>query len=209
MVLHARPKNATTLEESPADDSRSRLVLSADTLFYNNGIPGTRLRDVLSAAKVSRREFRKHFSGKDDLIAAYIANRHSHDVEMYAAITEVGMSSHEALELVLSEISTDLHTPGFRGCAFINAAAECNGDAAVLRAVQLHREWYVGVVTDLLRSSGHLSPADAADDLVLARDGAMSGWYNGDTTSTGTALGRVVDRVLTDISSLTPESRVG
>jgi hypothetical protein len=102
------------------------------------------------------------------------------------------------LNVVLSEVVAELNAPGFRGCAFINAAIECRDSKAVLDAVRRHREWYVAAATDILRRAGHAFPADAADDLLLARDGAMTSAYGGDSISMAAALRRVVDRVLAE-----------
>jgi hypothetical protein len=41
-------------------------------------------------------------------------------------------------------------------------------------------------------------PGDAADDLMLARDGAMAGGYAGDPIASTTALSRVFDRVISE-----------
>ncbi|MES1212734.1 MAG: TetR/AcrR family transcriptional regulator, partial [Leifsonia sp.] len=66
------------------------------------------------------------------------------------------------------------------------------------RAVVAHREWLVGAFEQLLRSLGHPLPGEAADDLVLARDGAMTGGYAGDPIAASTALARAFDRVIGD-----------
>ena len=64
------------------------------------------------------------------------------------------------------------------------------------RAVESHREWYVDVLEQLLRSIGHPLPGEAADDLMLARDGAMTGGYAGDPIAATTALNRAFERVI-------------
>ena len=51
---------------------------------------------------------------------------------------------------------------------------------------------------ELLRNAGHPLPGDAADELMLARDGAMVGGDAGDPVSAIAALRRTVERVLRD-----------
>ena len=63
------------------------------------------------------------------------------------------------------------------------------------RAVEEHREWYIDILEQLLRRMGHPLSGDAADDLMLARDGAMTGGYAGDPIASATALVRAFDRV--------------
>ena len=103
------------------------------------------------------------------------------------------------LRALQDTISTQISSPEFRGCAFINAAAEFS-DAMhpVRRSVVAHREWFVGVLEGLLRGIGHPLAGDAADDLVLARDGAMTGGYAGDPIAASAALSRAFDRVIFD-----------
>src|SRR5690606_36069197 len=91
---------------------------------------------------------------------------------------------------------------GFRGCPFINAAAEFPDPAHPVRQiVTAHREWYTELLAGLMRDAGHPRPGDAADDLMLARDGAMSGGYAGDPVAASAALVRAVDRVLAEAAS--------
>ncbi len=53
--------------------------------------------------------------------------------------------------------------PGFRGCAFINAAAEYpDPDHPVHQAVIAHREWFRTAITGLFVTSGSPSPRTAA-----------------------------------------------
>ena len=58
------------------------------------------------------------------------------------------------------------------------------------RVVESHREWYVDVLEQLLRRIGHPMSGEAADDLMLARDGAMTGGYAGDPIAVAAALNR-------------------
>jgi hypothetical protein len=61
-----------------------------------------------------------------------------------------------------------------------------------------HRDWYTSVLFDLLKQLGHPLPGDGADDFILARDGAMTGGYAGDSIAVGAALERAVNRILSD-----------
>jgi len=109
------------------------------------------------------------------------------------------------LRALQSAITSAIATPGFRGCPFINAAAEFAEPAhPVRRAVETHREWYVGVLEQLLRLLGHPLSGEAADDLMLARDGAMTGGYAGDPIASTTALNRAFDRVVAEARSPVP-----
>ena len=66
------------------------------------------------------------------------------------------------------------------------------------QAIEAHRDWYLDVLEDLLRRMGVELPGDVADDLMLARDGAMSGAYVGDPIAVTASLRRAFARVLGD-----------
>ncbi len=63
-------------------------------------------------------------------------------------------------------------------------------------AVTEHRDWFTDTLTELLHELGHPLPGDAADDLVLARDGAMTGSYAGDAIAAAAAFQRATSRIL-------------
>jgi hypothetical protein len=66
----------------------------------------------------------------------------------------------------------------------------------VREIVTAHRDWYTGFLVELLHNLGHPMPGDGADELLLARDGAMSGGYAGDPIAASAALARVTNRVI-------------
>ena len=103
------------------------------------------------------------------------------------------------LRAIQDSIQGSISGPGFRGCPFLNAAAEFpDATHPVRRAVERHREWYLDVYEQLLRRMGHPMPGDGADDLMLARDGAMAGGYAGDPIASTAALSRAFDRVIAE-----------
>ncbi|WP_188511575.1 TetR/AcrR family transcriptional regulator [Conyzicola nivalis] len=178
---------------------RERVLEVADYLFYTDGINQTSVDAIAFQADVSTRAFARAFASKEDLIVAYVNQRHESDVDLFSTIAATELSHQLVLNMVLSEVIIDVTSPGFHGCAFINAAIECREYLAVQAAVKNHREWYTGAATEVLRQAGHHYPADAADDVLLARDGAMNSGYGGDPTAATAALRRAIDRVLAEI----------
>src|SRR5690242_20426346 len=55
--------------------ARVRLLRAADELFYEHGIAGTGVDAVIARAGVATGSLYKNFSGKDELVAAYLAER--------------------------------------------------------------------------------------------------------------------------------------
>ena len=69
----------------------------------------------------------------------------------------------------------DGRAAGFRGCAFINAAAEF-GELLGMRPGKLAREqraWVRQTMADLLRDHGHPRPSVTAEQLLMLRTGLV------------------------------------
>jgi AcrR family transcriptional regulator len=189
----------TELPEAPA---KLRILLTADELFYDEGIRSVGVDRLIAASNVTKATFYKHYGSKDRVIAAYIGYRHRTIAEAFARLVDASTTPVEALHAVRDAVLAEIASPGFRGCPFINAAAEFSDPAHPVRlAVREHREWYATMLERFTRALGHPLPGEAADELVLARDGAMSGGYAGDPIAASTALTRVFDRVIAEATA--------
>jgi AcrR family transcriptional regulator len=186
----------TQLPEAPA---KLRILLTADTLFYDEGIRSVGVDRLIATANVTKATFYKHYGSKDRVIAAYVGYRHRKIAEGVGRMAAANDKPEDALRAVRDSVLAQIAAPGFRGCPFINAAAEFADPQHPVRvAVREHREWYATTIERLTRALGHPMPGDAADELVLARDGAMSGGYAGDPIAAATALTRVFDRIIAE-----------
>ncbi|MFJ4735040.1 TetR/AcrR family transcriptional regulator [Streptomyces sp. NPDC088770] len=163
-------------EGGSTSEARSRLLSKATEIFYAEGIHSVGIDRITSEAQVTRATLYRHFSGKEDLILAYLdqADRAIRgQVDAVAAAS--GRSAADRVRDVGRCIVEGIASPGFRGCAFLNAVAEYpDPDHPVHRAVLAHRQWFLDTVTDLLAQTGD-APADAAGrQFVMLRDGAMA-----------------------------------
>ncbi|HEU0206538.1 MAG TPA: TetR/AcrR family transcriptional regulator [Pseudolysinimonas sp.] len=194
MIEIERP--APTPALAPA---KQRILDTADVLFYDEGIRAVGVDRLISASSVTKATFYKHYRSKDRLIGEYVEHRRRRAVTELADLVEQQTSSEAVLRALQQNISSWISSPEFRGCPFINAAAEFSDPThPVRRSVITHREWFVGALERLLRELGHPLAGEAADDLMLARDGAMTGGYAGDPIAASTALARAFDRVIGD-----------
>ncbi|NYJ31074.1 TetR/AcrR family transcriptional regulator [Galbitalea soli] len=180
-----------------APGAKQRILETADRLFYGDGIRSVGIDRLISESSVTKATFYKHYGSKDRLILLYIEGRHTAEVADLEAILAAHPAPEAALRAIVAAIVADIATPGFRGCAFLNAATEFADARHPVRSVVLrHREWYTGFLADLLQDLGHRMPGDAADEFMLARDGAMTGGYAGDPIAASAALQRVTDAVI-------------
>ncbi|HWH25387.1 MAG TPA: TetR/AcrR family transcriptional regulator [Pseudolysinimonas sp.] len=185
-------------EPLPSAPAKLRILETANELFYGEGIRIVGVDRLISMSSVTKATFYKHYGSKDRLISDYVAYRHRLSVDSMSDLVESSADPEAVLRGLLDEIVATISAPGFRGCPFINAAAEFPEPGNPIRhAVEAHREWYVHMLEQLLRELGHPMAGDAADDLMLARDGAMTGGYAGDPIAATTALTRAFERVIT------------
>ena len=189
----------------PSAPAKLRILETANELFYDDGIRTVGVDRLISASSVTKATFYKHYGSKDRLIAEYIGHRHRLTVDWLADVVDGTDDPARVLRALQDDILGAITSPGFRGCPFLNAAAEFpDATHPVRRAVERHREWYYDVYEQLLRRMGHPLPGDAADDLMLARDGAMTGGYAGDPVASTTALSRAFDRVVAETKVSVP-----
>jgi AcrR family transcriptional regulator len=154
--------------------ARTRLLGTATRLFYNEGVHTVGIDRIIAEADVAKATFYHHFKSKDELVIGYLTAEYERQREALAAVPGEGMDGLRALFDVYGEASCG---PGFRGCPFLNAAAEF-ADAAhpVRKVVDDYRAWLRGLFLRRLVEAGHPDAKRKAEFLLVVRDGvAVSG----------------------------------
>ncbi|GGW99305.1 TetR family transcriptional regulator [Streptomyces malachitofuscus] len=161
--------------EARPSEARARLLSTATRIFYAEGIHSVGVDRIIAEAQVTRATLYRHFAGKEELVLAYLDQADRGIRAQTEAARASADSPAERVRAVSRSIAEGIRSPGFRGCAFLNAVAEYPDPAhPVHRAVLAHRQWFLETVTELLEQAGH-TPADAAGrHLVMLRDGAMA-----------------------------------
>jgi AcrR family transcriptional regulator len=177
--------------------ARQRLLDTASRLFYAEGIRAVGVDRVMAEADVARGTFYRHFEGKDDLVRAYLeATDLSIRARVDSAAAATGGGS-ALLEGLAHAIGHDVCGPGFRGCPFINAAAEYpETDSPVHQALLTHRAWFREVLEDAFRAIGAAHPEQCAQTMFALRDGAMVAGYLSDAGTAARTLEHGVGMLL-------------
>jgi AcrR family transcriptional regulator len=121
--------------------ARERLLAASDELFYRNGVHSTGIDAVIDKAGVAKGSLYYIFGGKDQLVAAYLRGRlEAWRQSVAAAQAGVDDPEHKILA-VFDAIADYVSSPEFRGCPFVNAAAEAPAGDAQELAIKEYRHW--------------------------------------------------------------------
>jgi AcrR family transcriptional regulator len=187
----------TDLPPAKNSAARERLLGTAARIFYAEGINTVGVGRIVNEADVTLATFYRHFPSKQDLVLAYLQRVHDDYETLAAAAQSAAEDPGDALRLIGRNITAQLFEPGFRGCAFINAASEFEDpDGPVMRAVLAHRAWFHDLVRDTLAAAGHPRPDLAASRYVMLRDGATTAGHLGDPSQARDAFDRSVADLL-------------
>ena len=187
-------KAAATRPPAPA---KLRILATADRLFYEEGVHTVGVDRIIAQSHVTKATFYKHYRSKDVLIAAYVQTRADQAREAVEADRERLKDASEVLRAMVERFAAESRRPGYHGCPFINAAtSQLDAAGPVTPAVVAWRTWLRSTLVDLFGEAQASAPEDAADDLLLARDGAFGGAPIADPAATEAALNRALARLL-------------
>ena len=150
---------------------RERILFAAHALFYAEGIRATGVDKIIARSSVSKVTFYRQFASKDELIRAYLDYRHGKWIAWFqtslADATSQGLPATDAL---VATLRSWFSSPDFRGCAFLNAAAELgSSDPGILEVVRGHKQEMAAVLDRL----PGLGTGSAGRTLALVIDGAI------------------------------------
>jgi AcrR family transcriptional regulator len=185
------PTTIAPRRESPA---RRRILDTALALFYAEGIHAVGIDRIIAEAGVAKATFYHHFPAKDDLVCAYLEEQV--DLVRQRAVPQ-GDTPEEKIVSVFEAIGEITCKPGFRGCAFINAAAEYpDPEHPVRRVVDGFRRWFRDTLKDLLVAAGHPDAERTALMLLALRDGLAVAGDLDDPATASPAVRSAVSRLI-------------
>jgi len=147
---------------------QERILKTADSLFYGEGIRAVGVDTIASEVGISKRTLYNYFPSKDDLIVAYLARR----------LRPTAVSELPPAEQILGnfdQLERSLADDGFRGCPFVNAVAELKEPGHAANKIALafkdqSRTWF----RELLSRLEIANPESLAMQLMLLVDGAIA-----------------------------------
>ncbi|MCC2314279.1 TetR/AcrR family transcriptional regulator [Cellulomonas xiejunii] len=174
--------------------ARARLLRTASELFYADGVRAVGVDRVIAEAGVTRATFYRHFPGKEALVVAYLDATDRAVREAVGDVPQDAAAAARWLTGMTLRVADELCRPGFRGCPFINAAAEFpDPGSPVRRVVRAHRDWLQDAATRALRVGGHPDPQEGGRRWTALRDGAMVAGYLDDADAARATLRDAVE----------------
>ncbi|MFC4562356.1 TetR/AcrR family transcriptional regulator [Nocardiopsis mangrovi] len=184
--------------------TRARILAAANEFFYAQGIRATSADRIIEQVGITKVTFYRHFRTKGDLVVAYLEEQAAAEREWLAGTRREG-DPVESLRALATDIGAASCSPGFRGCAFINAAAEFSDPADPVRAtVDAHRAWMLGEFAGIAAEAGVEDMDAAARQLMILRDGAMVNGYLGEAETVAASLAAAFTSILTAAGGAAP-----
>ena len=154
---------------------RDQIVDAALNLFYRYGFNATGIERVLGDADVARMTLYNHFKSKDELIVAVLRRRDERFRDWLVRYVEKSADNpRDRLLALFDGLGEWLAEESFRGCLFINAAAEFSGTSDSIQAVAAeHKRLIASFVRGLAVAAGAKNPDVLADRIALLSEGAI------------------------------------
>jgi len=165
---------ATTAPTRPSA-ARQRILDTAFRLFYAHGIRAVGVDRIIAESGVAKATFYKYFPAKDDLVVAYLDTVDGiWSQQLHDAAEAAGTAPADQLVGMYDALGSACRRDGYRGCAFINAAAESEPGTPVHDRTLTHktavRDWVRGLAAD----AGAADPDLLARSLTLLLDGGLA-----------------------------------
>ena len=177
--------------------AKARVLDAAARLFYGEGIHTVGLQRVIDECGCGKNLLYTHFPSKDDLVAAYLERmRDAWDTTLHRELAPDEGDPAAQLIGVVRAVGRDVGTPGYRGCAFLNAAAEYPDAGHPVHALcAAHVSSIAAVLHKLATDAGLHDPQTVTDRLMLVVNGLRASGAALGTPAVATAVGLAKDIV--------------
>ena len=160
---------------APRQPARVRLLKAADELFYERGIAGTGVDAVIERAGVATGSLYKNFAGKDDLVAAYLADRDHRWRESWETAIAAATGPVDRVLAIFAATDRWFRDTGVvRGCAHVAAAGQLPPTHPGLAVAAAHKRHVIDRLTTLISDTDTPDPDAAARDIAMIYDGMLN-----------------------------------
>ncbi|MDN4642985.1 TetR/AcrR family transcriptional regulator [Arthrobacter sp. PsM3] len=165
----------TPAARPPAGQAREKILATAFRLFYAQGLRAAGIDTIIAESGVAKATFYKYFPAKDDLILAYLAKVDGvWSGQLHAAAEAAGPDPAAQLVGLFDALASACRRDGYRGCAFINAAAESASGTRIHERTVAHKDHIRAWIRGLAAQAGVPDPDQLARSLTLVLDGGLA-----------------------------------
>lgn len=157
--------------------TKSRIIAAADALFYEHGLRSVSVDAIAERADVTKRTLYYHFRSKDELIAAYLAERDTPTGERYRRwLGKDDRPLPDRIMTMFTALASYAKQPKWRGCGFTRAAVELAGQPGhpAVAMAAAHKKRFEGWLVDELHIAGVAKPALAGRQIMILLEGAIA-----------------------------------
>jgi len=155
--------------------ARERILDTAFRLFYAFGIRAVGVDRIIAESGVAKATFYRWFPAKDDLVLAYLDQvDRVWSGQLHEAAEASGPDPADELVGLFDALGTACRREGYRGCAFLNAAAEAVPGTPVHERTVAHKAAVLDWVASLAADAGAPDPRGLARSLTLLLDGGLA-----------------------------------
>lgn len=155
--------------------ARQRILDTAYRLFYALGIRAVGVDRIIAESEVAKATFYNHFPAKDDLVVAYLDTVDAlWTGQLREAAAAAGPDPADQLVGMFDALGNACRRDGYRGCAFINAAAESQPGTPVHERTVAHKAAVLAWVRDVAERAGARDADALARSLTLLLDGGLA-----------------------------------
>jgi len=158
--------------------ARERILKAAEELFYREGL-NVGIDAIIERAGVAKMSLYAHFDSKDALIVEFLRTKRDAWFEWFLAeIPRRAAKPKDRLLAMFDLFGEWFCTDEFRGCAFLNAAAEIPDPRHPARAIvadykERLRQW----IQEQCRTADLKLTVELSTQIVLILDGAIARAY--------------------------------
>jgi AcrR family transcriptional regulator len=156
--------------------AKDRIFQAASELFYRKGIQAVGVDAIAEEASTTKMSLYRHFSSKDELVAAWLRDKTAHFQATWQKIrTEYPGDPRAQLHAFFVRVAEYCADPSSRGCPAANAAVELTDpDHPARKIIEEHKVMIRVELTKVCTELGIADPGGLGDALFLLMEGARS-----------------------------------
>ncbi|QDS35614.1 TetR/AcrR family transcriptional regulator [Brevibacillus brevis] len=154
---------------------KEQILDVASSLFYKQGITATGVDQVVAESGVAKMTLYNNFPTKEHLVIAYLETRDSLWRNWFeTTVYKKEVTPSERLVALFDTLEEWFLQPDFRGCSFINTAAEFNEPTHSFHQVSLrHKSLLKNFIKKLVQEAGVREEEELTNALYLLIEGSI------------------------------------